>query len=76
MTKQKLIDKLRIVLSKTQLPKEIRLSQMETITDVPKFFKSHLSIIETQKDVRILELFSIRFKKALSIVGVNLLDYV
>lgn len=66
-----LLNAIREVLSKTELPQQLRLEEWSLIVDVPKFFESHLAVIEHQCD-EVAEPCADRLKKALSLLGIDI----
>jgi hypothetical protein len=68
--KEKLIKAIRKKLSKTELPKELILSEWAKITDVEKFFDSHLSIVQ-YADKKLSKNFAEVLKIALRKVGID-----
>jgi len=66
-----LLNAIREVLSKTELPQQLRLEEWSLIIDLPKFFDSHLRIIEHQSD-EVAEPCADRLKKALSLLGIDI----
>ena len=58
----------------TSFPKEIRLDQASVVTDVKKFFNSHLSVVEANEG-RVKEVFGRRLAITLPVVGINPLEY-
>jgi hypothetical protein len=68
--KEKLIKAIRKKLSKTELPKELILSEWAKITDVEKFFDSHLSIVQ-YADKKLSKTFAEVLKIALRKVGID-----
>lgn len=70
-TKEPLIMAIRKKLSETELPKEFMLEDWAKVTDVNKFFNSHLSIVLKDND-NTLKPYAERLKKGLKIVGINI----
>lgn len=69
--KEPLIMAIRKKLSETELPKEFILEDWAKVTDVNKFFDSHLSVV-LNSTTDISKPYSERLKKGLSIVGINI----
>lgn len=70
-TKEPLIMAIRKKLSETELPKEFMLEDWAKVTDVNKFFNSHLSIVQKDNDNKSKPCAE-RLKKGLKIVGINI----
>ena len=69
--KKKLIALIRETLKKTDLPSTIQLEKWAVITDVQKFFESHLVLIEHNEGLYIKPA-SERLKKALGLIGIDI----
>ena len=70
-TKEPLILAIKKKLFETELPKEFMLENWVKVTDVNKFFDSHLSII-LKDDNNTSKPYAERLKKGLKIVGINI----
>jgi hypothetical protein len=69
--KKLLVDAIRKSLDAIQLPNEMYLEKCARVTDVKKFFASHLSVIE-DKEGLLQKPYADRLKKALTIVGIDI----
>lgn len=70
-TKEPLINAIKKKLSETELPKEFMLEDWAKVTDVNKFFNSHLSVVLKDND-NTSKPYAERLKKGLKIVGINI----
>lgn len=70
-TKEPLINAIKKKLSETELPKEFMLEDWAKVTDVNKFFDSHLSVVLKDND-NTSKPYAERLKKGLKIVGINI----
>jgi hypothetical protein len=69
--KKLLIASIRKSLEATELPKEMRLDKSAYITDVKKFFDSHLSVVESKEGLP-QKPYAERFKRSLLLVGIDI----
>lgn len=69
--KKLLIASIRKSLDAIELPKEMSLEKWAYITDVKKFFDSHLSVVESKEGLP-QKPYAERLKKALSLVGIDI----
>jgi hypothetical protein len=60
----------RVELKKTELPKELRLDVCSLITDVTKFFDSHLCIVEGGEG-KFVAPYKDRLSQALVLIGID-----
>ena len=70
-TKEPLIMAIRKKLSETELPKEFMLENWAKVTDVNKFFDSHLIVVLNSSE-KTSQPYAERLKKGLKIVGINI----
>jgi len=69
--KEPLITAIRKKLSETELPKEFMLEDWAKVTDVNKFFDSHLKVVLNGSE-KTSQPYADRLKKGLKIVGINI----
>lgn len=69
--KKELVNAIRKRLAETELPQELRLNKWSNITDVKKFFESHLAVVERQEG-RVVEPYASRLKEVLKMVGIDI----
>jgi hypothetical protein len=70
-TKEPLINAIKKKLTETELPKEFMLEDWAKVTDVKKFFDSHLSVVLNGSE-KSAKPYAERLKKGLKIVGINI----
>ncbi len=70
-SKEDLIFSIRKKLSETELPKEFILEKWAKVTDVNKFFDSHLLVVLNNNE-KTSKPYAERLKKGLKIVGINI----